>query len=551
MTAFNIALGAGQWAQVQRNISLRMGPLSGVDKLANAFQVACKVTAPPPDAAVVVTVEMNRSEAGAVINGLTAEPPVHPKHDHFHFNGDLFVGGLELTANQERIRDRLEAEHNQAVEVHERRYGLAEDFLSAAITHINGKPFATDAEERAYFADGFTDKIRNIEEIIAQEHRDEETREHTRLEIRRRQVADEAKRAAEAEEQASTAGALAEALLLTTLDLTDLDHMPAMQWLVDCLYPAGGLNFLAGAPKTGKSFAAISLGLHVAAGKTWHMLNVQQGAVVYVCAEGASGIGKRVAAARREYNIEAATPFYMFRPFNLADAGDVAVFIEMVRRKVNGQRVALVIFDTLSRMIPGQDENSAGAMSPVIHNLTAITDRLYCATLTVHHTGANAAKGMRGSTVLTGAADSVVILHGRDGGVGPAKLVCSHLKDGATGAEVLVNFAAVNEGEDTETLVMRDRAPTPDRGGVAPVEAEDGVADWEGPADAAGWLGGLEALLQETGQHGATGAEWFGHMFPADGDDRRAWRARWCAAADRMVKSGKLRRDGALFVLAG
>jgi AAA domain len=549
MTTINIPLGTNQWAEAQENIKYGCSIFADVSNIGAVLQAVCMGAKAGAAGVATVTVDITMAEAGAVIEGLTARPPVNPSYVLEHI--ELFnTSAAELTTRQSAVRAKLRADYEMADEVYKRRHELATCLLSLSVTHINGAPFATDAAERATFADGFADRIRNMEEIVAQEHRDAETREAVKHKLHAQKITDAAKQEAEAAEAEAAKAQLADALLDTVLDIGDLGKMPAQKWLVPGFFPEHGLSFLAGAPKTGKSFAAIDLGLHVAVGKPWHGLSVPQGVVVYVCAEGSAGIGKRVTAALREHNIPADVPFYVFRPVRLADAHDVAVLIEMIRRKANGRKVALVIFDTLSRMIPAIEENSAGAMTPVVDNLTKVADTFLCNSFTVHHTGRDASKGMRGSTVLTGAADSVVLLHGRENGVGPASLVCSHRKDGGVGAEVLVTFAIVNKGAENETLVMRHREVAPDRAEPAPAEAQDGAANWEGPTDADGWLGGLETLLQETGQHGATGAEWFGNMYQGGADDRRVWGARWRTAADRLVKAGKLARDGDLFTLA-
>ena len=71
----------------------------------------------------------------------------------------------------------------------------------------------------------------------------------------------------------------------------------------------------------------------------------------------------------------------------------------------------LVIFDTLSRSIPGGDENKAEDMTKVISAADKIRDTFRAATLYVHHTGKDPAKGARGHSALFAAADMVMLIN--------------------------------------------------------------------------------------------------------------------------------------------
>jgi RecA-family ATPase len=85
------------------------------------------------------------------------------------------------------------------------------------------------------------------------------------------------------------------------LSLDEIERLPPLEWLIEGLMPAGGLAVLYGAPKLGKSFLALDWALSVAAGRRWLGRNVRQGDVVYVYAEGVSGLKARVAAWAAEH----------------------------------------------------------------------------------------------------------------------------------------------------------------------------------------------------------------------------------------------------------
>jgi hypothetical protein len=76
--------------------------------------------------------------------------------------------------------------------------------------------------------------------------------------------------------------------------------------------------------------------------------------------------------------------------------------------------VSLVVIDTLSRSLPGGDENDAEAMTVAIQNVDRIRENTKAAVLVVHHQTKDSADDSessreRGSSTLRGAAD--VMLH--------------------------------------------------------------------------------------------------------------------------------------------
>ena len=80
------------------------------------------------------------------------------------------------------------------------------------------------------------------------------------------------------------------------LRLEEVFNLPDPRWQVQGLMPEGALVCLYGAPESGKTFVCVDLALSIAAGVPWHGREVKQGAVVYVAAEGGSGIKARARA---------------------------------------------------------------------------------------------------------------------------------------------------------------------------------------------------------------------------------------------------------------
>jgi hypothetical protein len=85
--------------------------------------------------------------------------------------------------------------------------------------------------------------------------------------------------------------------------------------------------------------------------------------VLYAAAEGAHGLGVRLAAWKAHHQVSDPVPLHV-----LPDAVDflhgraVAALVAVVRRL----RPALVVLDTLSRGLPGHDENQQDVMSAFV-----------------------------------------------------------------------------------------------------------------------------------------------------------------------------------------
>jgi hypothetical protein len=152
-----------------------------------------------------------------------------------------------------------------------------------------------------------------------------------------------------------------------------------------------------------KSFVAVGLACAVAAGKGWGQHQVpNRGRVVYVAAEGVSGIGLRVRGWCAQFGVDPEDLedwlFILPEPFQLGDQlVDVTEAVELVREF----DADLLILDTRHRCTVGLEENSATDQGVAIDSAERIRRAADCTVLVVHHTGANG--NQRGSTAWPGA----------------------------------------------------------------------------------------------------------------------------------------------------
>ncbi|HEX9037672.1 MAG TPA: AAA family ATPase [Ktedonobacterales bacterium] len=238
--------------------------------------------------------------------------------------------------------------------------------------------------------------------------------------------------------------------------LEDLKNWPAPTWLIEDRVPASGIAVMVGPPGTSKSFGAIGMGLSVAAGKPWLGQNVQQGQVIYVAAEGGSGISKRVRAWEKHHNVSAPIPFgVVTRPVQLLVKGEIDQFIARLKALPTPPR--LIVFDTLARCMVGGDENSAKSMGQAIQSLDSIRRQFdECLILIIHHTAK--AGGMRGSNALEGAVDTVIYVS-KATGASTVTVSCARQKEAEAFTTRRVVLKPIHLGGDAqETSCVWDLA---------------------------------------------------------------------------------------------
>ncbi|RWA81480.1 MAG: hypothetical protein EOQ31_31540 [Mesorhizobium sp.] len=179
--------------------------------------------------------------------------------------------------------------------------------------------------------------------------------------------------------------------------------------LVKGLLDQGAMTVLYGESNTGKTFLAMDIAFHIAAGMNWGGMRTAKFPVLYIAAEGGQGARKRAAALASRYSVEAATAafHYLMHPINLlrADA-DLGRLIESVR--ATGMRFGLIVVDTLSRAMAGGDENAPGDMGAMVKHLDALRAATSAHVMVVHHSGKDRAKGARGHSLLRAATDTEI-----------------------------------------------------------------------------------------------------------------------------------------------
>lgn len=231
-----------------------------------------------------------------------------------------------------------------------------------------------------------------------------------------------------------------------------------ISWAVKHILPADSVGVMFGASGTFKSFVALDLALHVAHGMRWLGRKTGKGPVLYIAAEGGTGIWRRVQAwhTLRHIPIKDDLPFYVV-PVAVplaTNAADVVLAAQSA-----GVVPSLVIVDTMSQTNPGE-ENSATETSRYFRELGSWFRASWsCAVLVIHHTGHSTTERPRGSSSIVSNSDFLFGVF-RDEKDLICTVECVKQKDGDLFEPVMFELASQvvgvdDDGEEVRSLAAR------------------------------------------------------------------------------------------------
>lgn len=202
--------------------------------------------------------------------------------------------------------------------------------------------------------------------------------------------------------------------------LADIKPVLKASYTVKGWLSQGGSSVFYGPSNVGKTFVVVDLAVHIAANRPWRCNKVRGGPVVYIAAEGGSGILNRLAAIKQEMPGVDDVPFTLLpTTIDLFGKGDaVAICAAMPYTKP-----ALIVVDTLARAMGDGDENTAKDMGMFVRNCDLIREATGAHVLVVHHTGKDEDRGGRGSSSLKGAVDTEVAI------TSAGEIVCNKQRD--------------------------------------------------------------------------------------------------------------------------
>jgi hypothetical protein len=302
------------------------------------------------------------------------------------------------------------------------------------------------------------------------------------------------------------------------------------EWRVEGLLPRVGLACLYGGPGAVKTFIWLDLFERMSRGGLWASRDVDQCPVVYIAAEGAGGIRKRIAGLKKdraEKGLPADIPFYLLTVAPNFGTGE-GDRIELIRCiEALGIRPGAIALDTTSQCMGGADENGAG-MAQLVVNATALANYFSCLVGLIHHVPLADDERLRGWTGFPAALD-VSIFSKREKGSLVATLTVKKLKDDDDGQAFTVHLVRVvlgqtKKGRDVSTLVVEsvtaadDSASGADTGKKLPDSAANALSALRYALDEVGAIPPASNHIP-AGQKCVSGDQWRNYAYSRSGLD--------------------------------
>lgn len=197
------------------------------------------------------------------------------------------------------------------------------------------------------------------------------------------------------------------------------DNVQDPTWLIPGMLPAHGIGMLYGESGSFKSFLALDMALSLAFGipGQWGAPPVKND-VLFFAGEGPVATAKKRWPAWMEWqNIEFRSDHRFFISSEVPLYTDSAAWENVKKDLVELKaKPALIIIDTMTRLITGLDENSAKDASMVTKFMEQLARYYECCVLAIHHTGKDQNKGARGSSAFYANMDFVISTKLKQGG---------------------------------------------------------------------------------------------------------------------------------------
>jgi hypothetical protein len=178
-----------------------------------------------------------------------------------------------------------------------------------------------------------------------------------------------------------------------------------LTWLIKGVLPQAELGMVYGESTAGKTFAILDMVAHIAMGRPWRGIKTRQVRVMYVAAEGATGMRYRLKAIANHLNVELADlpiKFIADAP-NLLEKQDA---LDLAKAIVAAGGADVVVLDTFAQVMAGGNENSGEDVGKVLAHCRGINRATGGAmVLPVHHSGKDTSRGARGWSGIKAAMD--------------------------------------------------------------------------------------------------------------------------------------------------
>jgi len=218
------------------------------------------------------------------------------------------------------------------------------------------------------------------------------------------------------------------------VDSAGLDDLPELEPLIEGMLWRNTFCRVIGESTHGKSFVMLDMAGCVGSGIEWAGRPARQGRVVYLVAEGATGIRARVRAWERYHQRKMDGVQFLTVPVQ-ATSAQWSIFIRLAIELAP----AFIIGDTQARLTVDVDENSAQEMGVVVAAMEELRQATGACVALVHHKGPRG--DGRGSKSVRGALQTELDVSRKDQIV---TVTTTKQKDAAEAEPIVFELAPIN-----------------------------------------------------------------------------------------------------------
>lgn len=198
------------------------------------------------------------------------------------------------------------------------------------------------------------------------------------------------------------------------------------EFIMHPIYHASEVTLISADPKAGKTLVSQTLAMHIAAGLDFDstLTVAERRPVLYFALESQTAIRKRLVAWKKRHDPqdtkfvdEKSFPFFTSEEsINLLDEQNRANLVEKIKaadswwRKRGEKELGVIVIDTLTKAMPGGDQNSVEDTSAVFDIIAKVKDAgIKAAVVIIHHNTKNGGNP-RGSSNIQAEPDTLLTL---------------------------------------------------------------------------------------------------------------------------------------------
>lgn len=285
--------------------------------------------------------------------------------------------------------------------------------------------------------------------------------------------------------------------------VAEILKQPRPPALIEGLYTLNSTGIKVSPPGIGKTALLLDQMAHVGLGREWEGRHVHGGHVVYVCAEGQAFLPERLEALMLKLKVDDIPRLHILPVrVQLLEPRTVPGLIATFAAELDESPV-WVAFDTVSQTAAGADENDASDMRDYINALDRIREATGAFVDAIHHTGKEASRGARGSSVFGGNIDTVIQISATDG---VAIMRCEKQRGGAEPFKPfsyqMISLALDDDAMRTGPVIQACEAPVKRTLPASYIKTLDALAGCpNGAAAYAAWLAATEVSKSTFNRH--------------------------------------------------